>query len=166
MPAVPKKPMIFMFSSTFPSIAMSADSPRLRFNHIRDLCSQKMCFFPSKNHTLANLREYQKTKVPVVHVRVLILPFSLHWPRIEFHDFRRTHYDDFSVSRHRPKKVSGLSSLFLMAPKNIRGTPERPYKLSRPSLFCPMDRFCHFVIDVQYPNRFCNTGIDFVGLQS
>ena len=94
------------------------------------------------------------------------MPFSLHWPRIEVHDFRRTHYDDFSVSRHRPKKVSGLSSLFLTAPKNIRGTPERPYKLSRPSLFCPMVRFCHFVIDVQYPNRFCNTGIDFVGLQS
>ena len=102
----------------------------------------------------------------MVHVRALILPFSLHWPRIEVHDFRRTHYDDFSVSRHRPKKVSGLSSLFLMAPKNIRGTPERPYKLSRPSLFCPMDRLCHFVIDFQYPNRLCSTGIDFVVLQN
>ena len=104
--------------------------------------------------------------MPVVHVRALILPFSLHWPRIEVHDSRRPLYDDFPVFRHRPKKVSGLSSLFLMAPKNIRGTPERLYKLSRPSFFCPMDRLCHFVIDVQYPNRFCNTGIDFVGLQS
>ena len=65
-----------------------------------------------------------------------------------------------------PKNISGLSSLFLMAPKNIRGTPERPYKLSRRSFFCPMDRLCHFVIDVQYPNRFCSTGIDFVILQS
>ena len=62
MPPVHKKPMIFIFSSTFPSIAMSADSPRLRFNHIRDLCSQKMCFFHSKNHTLANLPEYQKNE--------------------------------------------------------------------------------------------------------
>ena len=62
MPPVPKKPMFFMFSSTFPWIAKSADLPRLRFNHIRDLCSQKMCFFHSKNHTLANLPEYQKNE--------------------------------------------------------------------------------------------------------
>ena len=102
----------------------------------------------------------------MVHVRALFLLFSLHWPRIEIHDFRRTHYDDFSVSRHRPKKVSGLSSLILMAPKNIRGAPERPYKLSRRPFFCPMDRLCHFVIDFQYPNRLCSTGIDFVVLQS
>ena len=62
MPPVYKKPMIFIFSSTFPAIAISADSPRLRFNHTRDLFSQKVCFFYPNNHTLANLQEYQKNQ--------------------------------------------------------------------------------------------------------
>ena len=93
------------------------------------------------------MRKFRIAKLPVAHVRGLILVFFSHWPRIEVHDSRRPLYDDFSVFRHRPKKVSGLSSLFLMAPKNIRGTPERPYKLSRRSFFCPMDRLCHIVID-------------------
>ena len=136
---LPKKPMIFMFSSTFPSITMSSESPRLRFNHIRDLWSQKVCFFYSKNCTLANLQEYQKNESGCGPRKGSDFVIFSHWPHIEVHDSRRPLYDDFSVFRHRPKKVSGLSSLFLMAPKNIRGTPERPYKLSRPSLFCPMD---------------------------
>ena len=112
------------------------------------------------------MRKFRIAKLLVAHVRGLILLSSLHLPHIEVHDSRRPLYDDFSVFRHRSKKVSGLSSLILMAPKNIRGTPERPYKLSRRSIFCPMDRLCHFVIDVQYPNRFCSIGIDFVILQS
>ena len=112
------------------------------------------------------MRKFRIAKLPVAHVRGLILLFSSHWPHIEVHDSRRPLYDDFSVFRHRSKKVLRLSCTFLVAPQNIWGTPERPYKLSRPSFFCPMDRLCHFVVDVQYPNRFCNTGIDFVGLQS
>ena len=62
MPPVYKKPMISIFSSTFPAIAISADSPRLRFNQTRDLCSQKVCFFYPKNHTLVNLQEYKKNE--------------------------------------------------------------------------------------------------------
>ena len=62
MPPAQKKLMIFIILSTFPSITSSADSPRLRFNHTRDRCSQKVCFFYSKNHTLANLQEYQKNE--------------------------------------------------------------------------------------------------------
>ena len=50
------------------------------------------------------MRKFRIAKLPVAHVRGLILLFSSHWPHIEVHDSRRPLYDDFSVFRHRPKK--------------------------------------------------------------
>ncbi len=119
MPPVQKKPMIFIVLSTFPSIATCADSPRLRFNYTRDPFSQKVCLFHPKNNTSANPKKYKKKESacgPCKGPNLAIFSPSAH---IEVHDSRRSLHDNFFAFRHRPKKVSGLSSLFSEAPKTF-----------------------------------------------
>ena len=97
-------------------------------------------------------------KVPVVHVRGLILLFFSHWAHTEIYDSRRALYDDFSVSRH-------LHQIIIRCIRGAEKAFRRPYKLPLRTVFCPLDGLRHTGIDVsisesilQYRNRPCLTG--------
>ena len=73
-----------------------------------------------------------KMKVPVVHVRGLILLFFSHGAHTEIYDSRRALYDDFSVSRH-------LHQIIIRCIRGAEKAFRRPYKLPLRTFFCPLE---------------------------
>ena len=115
-----------------------------------------MCaVLPRKSLLLTIHASTKKTKVPVVHVRGLILLFFSHWPHIELHDSRRPLYDDLSVF----DTFTRLSSDVFAAPKKLLGTRINfscvRFSISWIDSAIPVSMF-------QYPNRLCSTGIESV----